>query len=360
MPLLRAAMPPSLSVQPLPEVAMRTLRLFVLTALFCVLVAAVLTLADPERDRFGRNLWFSECIGLWVAFCGALVRQLPWVRRRGSRTALLMALGIGIPLGYVLGYTTAYAALGEPIKIIGVADARLAAIGATLLAGGFVSYLTWLRSRLSSEAMARANAQQLAAEAELRMLRAQLDPHMLFNTLANLRALVDDDPASARLMIDRLITWLRGALAASRSDSTTLAAEFAQLAAYLDIMALRLGARLHYTLDLPEALLAVPVPAMLLQPLVENALRHGIEPKIGGSSVQVSARLSAQMLELEVSDTGLGLPPDAPAAPASDTRSGYGLAHVRERLRALYGDRASLQLARQQPTGTRAIVRIPT
>lgn len=341
---------------PLPEGATRTLRLFVLTGLFCVLVAAVLTLARPDHDSFGRNLWFSECIGLWAAFCGALLRQLPWVRRRGARAALLIALGVGLPLGYVLGYTTAYAVLGEPVRIIGVADARLAAIGATLLAGGFVSYLTWLRSRLSSEAMARASAQQLAAEAELRMLRAQLDPHILFNTLANLRALVDDDPANARIMIDRLITWLRGALAASRSDNTTLAAEFAQLAAYLDIMALRLGARLHYTLDLPEALQATPVPAMLLQPLVENALKHGIEPKIGGGSVRVSARLGAQGLELEVNDTGLGLPADQP--PTAD--GGFGLAQVRERLRALYGERASLRLLRQHPTGMRAIVRIPT
>ena len=135
-----------------------------------------------------------------------------------------------------------------------------------------------------------------------------------------------------------------------------LAAEFAQLAAYLDIMALRLGARLHYTLDLPEALQATPVPAMLLQPLVENALKHGIEPKIGGGSVRVSARLGAQGLELEVNDTGLGLPADQP--PTAD--GGFGLAQVRERLRALYGERASLRLLRQHPTGMRAIVRIPT
>ena len=341
---------------PLSAGADRILRLFALTALFCVLVAAVLTLSQPQRDSFWRNLWFSECIGLWAAFCGALVHQLPWVRRRGPRAAVLIALAVGAPLGYVLGYTTAYAVLGEPVHIAGAADARLAAIGATLLAAGFVSYLSWLRSRLRSEATARASAQQLAAESELRMLRAQLDPHMLFNTLANLRALVDEDPASARQMIDRLITYLRAALAASRSEHATLQAEFTQLAAYLDIMALRLGARLRYTLELPEALQGWPVPAMLLQPLVENALRHGIEPKIGGGSVCVSARRSEQGLEIEVSDSGLGLPPEP--LPPSEADASYGLVYVRERLRARYGQRASLHLLRGQPSGTRAIVRI--
>ncbi|MBK7717951.1 MAG: histidine kinase [Simplicispira sp.] len=179
---------------------------------------------------------------------------------------------------------------------------------------------------------------------------------MLFNTLANLRSLVDDDPTQAKHMIDQLITYLRSALAGSRSDTTTLRAEFAQLAAYLEIMSLRLGRRLRYQLDLPEALQQATVPAMLLQPLVENAIKHGIEPKIGGGAIAVTARSTNGSLELEVADTGLGLPPDHDPDHSSDS---YGLVHVRDRLRALYGSHASLRLQANKPQGTLATVRIP-
>ncbi|MBX3621636.1 MAG: histidine kinase [Rhizobacter sp.] len=357
------ALTDSRSFRPRPEALRRGLRLFGYTALFCVLVAAVLTLALPRLGSFWRNLWFSECIGLWVSASGALMRQLPWVRRLPDGASLSLSVMAAVPMGYVLGYTTAYSLLGEPVHLAGLSHNRLAAIGATVLAGGFVTYLAWLRNRLSDEAAARSMAQQLAVEAELRMLRAQLEPHMLFNTLANLRSLVDDDPAHAKHMIDLLITYLRGALAGSRADTTTLRAEFTQLAAYLEIMTLRLGKRLSYQLELPDALEQARVPAMLLQPLVENAIKHGIEPKIGGGTLTVTAQRNGAVLALVVSDTGLGLPPDADSDSAATTTpkpgSSYGLAHVRDRLRALYGSQGTLTLERREPSGTRATVRIP-
>lgn len=350
--------PTAIAFRPRPAAVRRTLLLFGITAVFCVLVAALLTLVRPTMGSFSRNLLFSESIGLWLTAVATLVRRLPGVRSLPDRAATLLSLGVAIPLGYVLGYVTAGTLLGEPVRIVGLSDSRIAAVVATVLAGGFGAYLTWLHSRLSAEAAARATAQKLAVEAELRMLRAQLEPHMLFNTLANLRSLVDDDPSQAKHMIDLLITYLRGALAGSRTDTTTLRAEFAQLAAYLEILTLRLGKRLRYELDLPEDLQQAAVPSMLLQPLVENAIKHGIEPKIGGGTVSVSALRGDAGLELRVRDTGLGLPSDEAGNPVVDGDS-YGLMHVHDRLRALYGGRASLQLERQQPAGTLATVRIP-
>lgn len=337
------------------EAARQTLPLVGQTALLCVLVAAVLTLLSVTGGNFWRTLWFSQWIGFWSVVTVQLLRQLPGLRRWPRRISLPLRLALGLPAGYSLGFACAYALLGEPVRIAGLFDYPLAAIVASLSATGFVLYLVWLRNRLADEAAARLLAQKLAVEAELRLLRAQLDPHMLFNTLANLRSLVDEDPREAQQMIDRLITFLRATLAGSRAETSTLQAEFEQLQAYLEIMALRLGRRLRYQLELPAELQQAAVPPMLLQPLVENALKHGVEPKVGGATVTVSAERDADGLLLVVADTGIGLPDE----PAAGSGSSYGLAHVRGRLQALYGAAASLRLQAQQPCGTRAIVRIP-
>jgi sensor histidine kinase YesM len=230
----------------------------------------------------------------------------------------------------------------------------------------FVLYFLWARNQLALEANDRsdaqrqaADAQRLSAESELRLLRAQLEPHMLFNTLANLRSFVEDDPKKAQLMIDQLITYLRASLLASRTESTTLHQEFTQLHAYLEIMALRMGARLTFKIDLPEALHRTAVPPMLLQPLVENAIKHGLEPKIGGGWIEVKARQNGDAIEISVTDSGLGLSPgeEYDVSPDSESKS-YGLLHVRERLKAVYGSKALLTLSRHLPHGTCATVRI--
>jgi LytS/YehU family sensor histidine kinase len=246
--------------------------------------------------------------------------------------------------------------LGEPIPILSSGPRPVIALVATALAGTFIVYLDFMRDRVAQEAAARAEAQRLAVESQLRLLRAQLEPHMLFNTLANLRSLVDVDPRMAQTMIDQLIVYLRSALTASREESTTLRAEFAQLRAYLEIMALRMGPRLAFRFELPDELQFAAIPPMLLQPLVENAIRHGIEPQIGNGSIEVVARRNEGAIEISVTDSGLGFVPDEESPRAG---TGYGLVHVRERLKAFYGARASLTLTPNAPHGARALVRIP-
>ena len=345
---------------PQPALPWRTLFGFVaLTAAACVLVAAVLTLAVPSIGGFGRNLLISECIGLSILAWGMLLRRLPAFRRLPHTQGIVAVTATGMPLGYLSGFSLAYALLGEPLRLLTMGPTRLVGVITTLLATGFVGYFLWMRSRIAVEAAARSEAQRLAAESQLRLLRAQLEPHMLFNTLANLRSLVEEDPKLAQRMIDQLNTYLRSALAASRTESTALRQEFAQLKAYLEIMALRMGARLSYDLDLPEPLQQVTVPPMLLQPLVENAIKHGLEPKIGGGRIEVVARRTDDGIEISVTDSGLGLPDDAAPADESSTAGSYGLQHVRERLAAVYGPQASLTLTRHAPQGVCATVRIP-
>jgi LytS/YehU family sensor histidine kinase len=215
-------------------------------------------------------------------------------------------------------------------------------------------YFFHSRARLALLREDAGRAARAATEAQLRLLQSQLEPHMLFNTLANLRVLIGSDPPRAQMMLDRLIGFLRATLAASRRSEHTLAEEFERLADYLSLMTVRMGARLQVEFHLPDELRSANVPTLLLQPLVENSIRHGLEPEIHGGRVAVRAHGDGDALVLTVSDTGTGLAEGAPPA-----GSGFGLKQVRERLANVYGDRASLRIESGDGGGTRVSVRLP-
>lgn len=237
------------------------------------------------------------------------------------------------------------------------------------LATGIVgSQVMSARSRAHALRLQLAEVERDAAQARLRLLQAQLEPHMLFNTLANLRALVRIDAGRAEHMIDQLNRFLRTSLSASQGLVHPLRDELARLQDYLGLMQVRMGDRLAVQVDVPEDLLALPVPALLLQPLVENAIRHGLEPCVQGGTIHLSARVTHSgpdaMLTLTVCDDGLGLPDETapaapPATPHATHQGGLGLSHVRERLAQLHGQRASLHLSAQAPRGTCASVSLP-
>lgn len=228
----------------------------------------------------------------------------------------------------------------------------------TALAGVVVSYYFYSANKGAYLERKMREARQHATEARLKLLEAQLEPHMLFNTLANLRALISTDAARAQTMLDHMIAYLRATLAASRNSTHTLQAEFDRLHDYLALMGIRMGPRLSCSLDLPAPLAALPVPALLLQPLVENSIQHGLEPQVEGGSIRVSARQEGPDLVLDVVDTGVGL-----ASPANATHAtsgpGFGVAQVRERLATVYGNRASVLLCTEADGGTRATLRLP-
>ena len=217
-----------------------------------------------------------------------------------------------------------------------------------------ISYFFVSRAREARRRQQLAVAQRDAAEARLKLLESQLEPHMLFNTLANLRVLIALDAPRAQAMLDQLIAFLRATLGASRTALHPLSSEFARVADYLELMKVRMGERLRVELSLPAALAAQPVPSLILQPLVENAIKHGLEPHVAGGCLSVDAAAESGQLVLRVRDTGSGL---AAMADASGTR--FGLQQVRERLRALYGDAATLTLAPVADGGTLAVVRLP-
>jgi sensor histidine kinase YesM len=200
-------------------------------------------------------------------------------------------------------------------------------------------------------------ARQLA-DARLKLMQAQVEPHFLFNTLASVQQLAEGKAPEAAELTRELITFLRAGLAGLRDDTTTLEREFAMAAAFLAIMKTRMGDRLSYELHLPELLRSRAIPPAMLISLVENAIKHGLEPSTLGGKLWIGAREMSNeettTLVIEVRDTGLGLG----AGVSSTVGGGVGLANVRERLAAIYGERARLQIEENSPHGVVAMIEI--
>ena len=196
------------------------------------------------------------------------------------------------------------------------------------------------------------------AQAKLQVLQAQVEPHFLFNTLSAVDYLIETDPSRASQMQKKLITYLRGALPQMREESSTLGREVRLASSYLDLIKMRIEERLEVEIAVPQPLEAARFPPMMLQSLVENAIKHGIEPKPEGGKVTVSAKVTGTQLWVEVRDTGGGLvDPELLDAPTSGT--GIGLANIRERLAMLYPGKGRLTLMSDDRMGTVVRIGVP-
>jgi LytS/YehU family sensor histidine kinase len=193
----------------------------------------------------------------------------------------------------------------------------------------------------------------------MQMMQAQVEPHFLFNTLASIDHLIETDPARASTMQKHLIAYLRAALPQMRENATDLGREVDLVGAYLEILKVRMEERLQVSFNVPNGLRSADFPPMMLQSLVENAIKHGLEPKAEGGRLDVSAEIVHGDLHVVVADTGLGFAPGG----ASTSGTGLGLTNIRERLKLLYGDRAHLVIEANQvdgaPEGTRVSITVP-
>ncbi|MEO8655049.1 MAG: histidine kinase [Ramlibacter sp.] len=325
---------------------------------FCLAIATIQYGFEPERAYLPR-LVGSLCIGISIWAIVDLGRHLfPSARETGWPDGL-QGLGLvagGIVVGYLFGSRLAdYLCrvngwyTGPPVNH--EADVR-SSILITVMAGLVGSFYFYSINRSAYLERKMGEARKHANEARLKLLETQLEPHMLFNTLANLRVLIGVDPMRAQGMLDHMIAYLRATLDASRATTHSLQAEFDRLQDYLELMQIRLGTRLQYELLLPRELAQHPVPALLLQPLVENSIKHGLEPKVDGGHVLVSAAREGDRLVLQVQDTGLG-------ESASGNGKGFGLTQVRERLATLYGDQADADFEAVPGTGATVTLRLP-
>jgi signal transduction histidine kinase len=271
-----------------------------------------------------------------------------------------IALVVSAPLGTLLAYVVMH--LDDITDMLN--PARLNAMRLMLGMTLFIGFMVGLAS-LYRERDAQANAQALTfalerqtlerqtADARLAVLQSQLAPHFLFNTLANVQALVESGSPRAAPVLASLIEYLRAAIPRIDDGAPTLGSEEALVRAYLDLMQMRMPDRLQYSLAIEPQLRAQRLPAMLLLTLVENAVRHGIDQSEVGGHIEVGARLHAATgrVRLWVSDTGVGID--------ESRASGTGLANLRARLAAAYGDRAQLLLSGVNPHGVHAEIELP-
>jgi hypothetical protein len=196
------------------------------------------------------------------------------------------------------------------------------------------------------------------AQARLQVLQAQVEPHFLFNTLAAIDFLIETDPHRASQMQKALITYLRGALPQMRQGSSTLGRELRLIRSFLDLIKMRMEDRLEVEFNVPEGAESAEFPPMMLQSLVENAIKHGIEPKPEGGKVTVAARIQNGQLWVEVKDTGVGIvDTDRLDGPTSGT--GIGLQNIRERLAMMYPGKSRLVLVSDDTAGTSVKIVVP-
>ena len=224
-----------------------------------------------------------------------------------------------------------------------------------------ITYKGQLRAQAqAAEATEVAESEQLkrqVVEARMAAMQAQVEPHFLFNTLASIDHLIETDPPRASQMQKNLIALLRAAMPTMREANhgglRDLGREMAMIKPYLEILKVRMEDRLACTIDVPEGLYSAEFPPMMIQSLVENAIKHGLEPKPEGGTLKVKAEIVHGKLALTVADTGLGF------GKAATAGTGVGLANIRERLQLLYGAKASLSVAENRPSGTVVTVTLP-
>ncbi len=319
-----------------------------------LLITVLLVMLNADYDPW-QTLKTCNAIGfsIWGVF--ELLRRLT-----GNRMPTVGLVLIGVPAGFIVGSRLASWLGSNDLVSLAVRDPThelrflvgglLVAVFATCF---FIFY--WraeaYRADLESERGRAAEALQAETSARLALLQAQIEPHFLFNTLANAQSVIESDPKTAKLILENLNQYLRVSLGRTRRSSSTLSEEVGLIGALLAIAGLRLGDRLQYSLSIADDIKDARLPPLLLQPLVENALKHGIEPSVSGGEIHVHARREADSLCLRVTDTGVGLNPSSP--------EGVGLENVRGRLARLYGDLGRLAIYRNEPHGVVAEITMP-
>lgn len=333
-----------------------TPRRVLLTVLFSTVAALAL---NPIFVTSFLSVWARTVfVGLMLLLAFDVAGHWPqrWLPRW---VVQLVAIGLAAPVATLLAYL--WMAGGNPARVLqheGLLSGFIWITVCSLVIGLLLALGALYRERDGQAraqelafALERSTLEKQALDARLRLLHAQIEPHFLFNTLANVQQLVEAGSPRAGPVLQSLIAYLRAAVPTLGDGQATLGTEMTLVRAYLELMRMRMPDRLQFSVDAPAHLAGLRFPPMALLTLVENAVRHGIDPSETGGTIRVEAHARGDVVEVSVTDTGVGMPETA--AP------GTGLSNLRERLRAFFGDAAQLQMLDQPPHGLRAVIVVP-
>jgi signal transduction histidine kinase len=341
---------------------------WVITGIFAAIIALCFTVLGMAFNAMGGGrgwtrpevwlLWFGKNLGISLIISylihgmfAVLIPAIGKARIESWTNAQRSIFFAGVPIfGVMIGWPIG-ALLVHPDASEWFLNPRLGTLAGVAMFSVLISFIFFQIFNAKSQQVI---AERHAVEAQLKLLQAQMEPHFLFNTLAGVQTLIDVEPARAKRMLESFSDYLRASITSLRTDDSTLGQELALAETYLGLMQQRMEDRLSFTVEVDAALRTAKLPPLLLQPLVENAIHHGLEPKLEGGRVTIRARQADGGLEVEVADDGLGL--DAPARRRQS--NGVALDNLRQRLRGRWGDDASLTLSSASP-GTRAVLRLP-
>jgi sensor histidine kinase YesM len=328
-----------------------------MTAVFNTGIALVLHFMVIRDSRF-QDVWvISQLTGLSICLC---VRQAMIFCEQARTKWLVPGIAAGLTAGVAAGgvlsgcylffldeFSMEYSRVFFQIAVFG------------LVFGVPITYFFMAGERLKAseqqireEKIRRLKMEKEAAMTSLRLLQAQIEPHFLFNTLSNVLSLMDTDVDRARQMLMDLNEYFRISLDRTRQEMVTLSRELDLVRRYLAIFKIRMGSRLDFEIMDHTGLPELPFPPLVIQPLVENALKYGLEPRVDGGKITVDCRLSGRNLVISVSDTGAGLD-------ETGVRAGIGLNNVSRRLESIYGNTARITLTQNRPAGTLATIQLP-
>jgi signal transduction histidine kinase len=336
--------------------------------LFCVLVLTTVFSVWVARTYF--DFTFVEVWTTLNLFCLALgLIVTPVLLGVGRLRGMLLWLVPGAVLAIILATFAVFAVLdryygNDPgqMFLVRFRWTLFAGISAGALYAGILALWVARRNKelartnrqLTSEKKESELSRQLS-ETKLRMLQAQIEPHFLFNTLAAAQQLSEKGAPNAAKLIGHLIRFLRLAIPSMREQTATVARECEFVSAYLAIMQTRMGKRLNYEVNFAPEVADIPIPPAMVMTLVENAIKHGLEPSLEGGTVNVTAHAEGEQVIVTVADTGVGLVEKA----HKEAGSGLGLSNISERLQAIYAGGATMELGANQPRGFKAVLKLP-
>ena len=324
------------------------------TVVFDTIIALFLT-ALKFGGGFVVNFSISQSIGLSCCTCVlAAFHFFPSDKPVLQAIRVAVALLIGSLGGSFLGASVS--GMGSAVILEKHGLYQLLILG--VMFGAIITYffssreqIAESRVQIQEEQIKRLTSEKKAAEAHLKLLQAQIEPHFLFNTLSNVLNLLDTDPEKGKSMLVDFTRYLRTSLLKIRRQNTTLGHEMEMIRAYLNIFKVRMGDRLKFNIDLPSHLEDILFPPMLIQPLVENAVKHGLEPRVEGGEIHIRGEEYNSLLRLEIIDTGMGF--------REDREDGLGLANIRDRLQSIYGNDGRLVIEENQSGGVKATIEVP-